>query len=326
MGMNATVRWGFLSTANINDKLLAGAAESDRVDVVAVASRDAARAEAYARERGIGRAYGSYEELLADPDVEAVYISLPNSLHVEWSIRALEAGKHVLCEKPLSRRPQDVERAFDVAEQSDRLLMEAFMYRHNPQTAKLEELVGGGAIGRLRLVRAAFSFPLADAGNVRLDASLDGGGLMDVGCYCIGGARLLGGEPERVYGEQVANESGVDELFTGTMRLPGDVLAQFDSGLVLPERDELEAIGEDGSLFLDDPWHCQKPVIELRTAGGMEEIAVERADSYRLQLENMSDAIRGEAELLLSREDALGQARAIDALYRSAAEGRPVNL
>jgi xylose dehydrogenase (NAD/NADP) len=255
-----------------------------------------------------------------------VYISLPNSLHVEWSIRALEAGKHVLCEKPLSRRPQDVERAFDVAEQSDRLLMEAFMYRHNPQTAKLEELVGGGAIGRLRLVRAAFSFRLENAQDVRLDESLDGGGLMDVGCYCISGARLLGGEPERVYGEQVASEGGVDELFTGTMCLQGDVLSQFDSGLVLPERDELEAIGEDGSLFLDDPWHCQRPVIELRTAGGTEEIGVERADSYRLQLENLSDAIRGEAEPLLSREDALGQARAIDALYRSAAEGRPVNL
>jgi D-xylose 1-dehydrogenase (NADP+, D-xylono-1,5-lactone-forming) len=326
MGMNGTVSWGFLSTANINDKLLAGAAESDRVDVIAVASRDAARAEAYARQRGIERAYGSYEELLADPDVEAVYISLPNSLHVEWSIRALEAGKHVLCEKPLSRRPVDVERAFDVAAQSDRHLMEAFMYRHNPQTAKLKELVGEGAIGRLRLVRAAFSFPLADAEDIRLDASLDGGGLMDVGCYCINGARLLAGEPDRVYGEQVLSESGVDELFTGMMRSPDDVLLQFDAGLVLQERDELEAIGEDGSLFLDDPWHCQSPVIELRTADGVEEIAVEPADSYRLQLENLSDAIRGEAEPLLGRDDALGQARAIDALYGSAAAGRPVNL
>jgi D-xylose 1-dehydrogenase (NADP+, D-xylono-1,5-lactone-forming) len=323
--MSATVSWGFLSTANINDKLLAGAAESDRADVIAVASRDAARAEAYARERGIERAYGSYEELLADPDVEAVYISLPNSLHVEWSIRALEAGKHVLCEKPLSRRAADVERAFDVAEESGRLLMEAFMYRHNPQTARLKELADGGAIGRLRLVRAAFSFSLTDGENVRLNSSLDGGGLMDVGCYCVSGTRLLGGEPERVYGEQVLGESGVDELFTGTMRLPGDVLAQFDAGLVLPVRDELEAIGEEGSLFLDDPWHCKSPVIELRTDGGVEEIAVEPADSYRLQLENMSDAIRGEAEPLLGREDAVGQARAIEALYRSATEGRPVN-
>jgi xylose dehydrogenase (NAD/NADP) len=324
--MSGMVSWGFLSTANINDKLLAGAAESDRVDVIAVASRDAARAEAYARERGIDRAYGSYEELLNDPDVEGVYISLPNSLHVEWSVRALEAGKHVLCEKPLSRRAEDVERAFAVAEQSGRLLMEAFMYRHNPQTAKLVELVGAGAIGRLRLVRASFSFPLADAENVRLNPSLDGGGLMDVGCYCISGIRLLGGEPEQVYGEQVLNESGVDELFTGTMRSHGDVLAQFDVGLVLPERDELEAIGEEGSLFLDDPWHCKRPVIELRTDGGVEEIAVEPADSYRLELENMSDAIRGEAEPLLGREDAVGQARAIEALYRSAAEGRPVSL
>jgi D-xylose 1-dehydrogenase (NADP+, D-xylono-1,5-lactone-forming) len=324
--MSATVSWGFLSTANINDKLLAGAAESDRADVIAVASRDAARAEAYARERGIERAYGSYEELLADPDVEAVYISLPNSLHVEWSIRALEAGKHVLCEKPLSRRAADVERAFDVAEESGRLLMEAFMYRHNPQTGRLKELAEGGAIGRLRLVRAAFSFPLTDGENVRLNSSLDGGGLMDVGCYCVSGTRLLGGEPEQVYGEQVLSQSGVDELFTGTMRFPGDVLGQFDAGLVLPERDELEAIGEEGSLFLDDPWHCKRPVIEHRTDGSVEEIAVEPADSYRLQLENMSDAIRGEAEPLLGREDAVGQARAIEALYRSATEGRPVNL
>jgi xylose dehydrogenase (NAD/NADP) len=324
--MNGAVNWGFLSTANINDKLHAGAAGSDRVDVIAVASRDAGRAEAYARERGIERAYGSYEELLADPDVEAVYISLPNSLHVEWSIRALKAGKHVLCEKPLSRRAEDVERAFDAADRADRLLMEAFMYRHNPQTGKLVELVDGGAIGRLRLVRTAFSFPLADGDNVRLNASLDGGGLMDVGCYCVSGIRLLGGEPQQVYGEQVLSESGVDELFTGTMRLHGDVLAQFDAGLVLAERDELEAIGEEGSVFLDDPWHCQRPVIELRTAHGVEEIAVEPVDSYRLELENMSDSIRGEAEPLLGREDALGQARAIEALYRAAAEGGPVKL
>jgi predicted dehydrogenase len=326
MGMSGPVRWGFLSTANINDKLLAGAAECDRVEVVAVASRDTARAEAYARERGIERAHGSYEELLADPDVEAVYISLPNSLHVEWSIRALEAGKHVLCEKPLSRRSEDVERAFDTAERADRFLMEAFMYRHNPQTAKLAELLAGGVIGRLRLVRAAFSFPLADATNVRLNAGLEGGALMDVGCYCVSGIRLLGGEPMQVYGEQVVAESGVDELFTGTMRLPGDVLAQFDAGLVLPVRDELEAIGEEGSLSLDDPWHCKRPVIELRTADGVEEITLEPADSYRLELENFADAIRGDAEPLLGRDDAVGQARAIEALYRSAAERRSVDL
>jgi D-xylose 1-dehydrogenase (NADP+, D-xylono-1,5-lactone-forming) len=324
--MNATVKWGFLSTAKINDKLLAAAAASDRLEVVAVASRDAARAEAYARANGIERAYGSYEALLADGDLDVVYISLPNSLHVEWSIRALEAGKHVLCEKPLSRRPDDVARAFDAAARADRVLMEAFMYRHNPQTARLKAVIDEGAIGRLRLVRAAFSFPLADVSDVRLDPSLDGGALMDVGCYCVSGARLLAGEPQEVYGEQVVNESGVDDLFTGTMRFPDDVLAQFDSGFVLQVRDELEAIGEDGSLFLDDPWHSRTPVLELRGKTAVEEIVLDVADSYRLEMENLSDAVQGKATPLLGREDALGQAHAIDALYRSAAEGAPVAL
>jgi xylose dehydrogenase (NAD/NADP) len=326
VGVTDAVRWGFLSTANINAKLLAGAAQSDRVQVVAVASRDAARAEAYANQHGIERAHGSYEALLDDPEVDAVYISLPNSMHVDWSVRALEAGKNVLCEKPLSRHPDEVERAFDAADRAGRLLMEAFMYRHNPQTKRLQDLVGEGAIGRLRLIRAAFSFPLADSPNVRLDPALDGGGLMDVGCYCVSGARLLAGEPVQVYGEQVAATTGVDDVFTGSMRFSGDVLAEIDCGLAPPMRDELEAIGEKGSIFLDDPWHCRKPVLELRSAEGAEQIALEPVDSYRLELENMSDAISGRAELLLGRDDAVGQARAMEALYRAAAEGVPVAL
>jgi predicted dehydrogenase len=326
LGVDGAVKWGFLSTASINDKLLPGAKASPDVDLVAVASRDAGRAEAYARERGIERSYGSYDELLADPDVEVVYISLPNSMHVEWSIRALDAGKHVLCEKPLSRHPDDVERAFDAAEKNGRILMEAFMFRHNPQTKRLVELLEGGAIGRLRLVRAAFSFPLADATNVRLNAELEGGALMDVGCYCVSGSRLLAGEPEAAYGQQVAASSGVDELFAGTLRFPGGVLAEMDCGLVLPERDELEAIGEEGSIFLDDPWHSRSPVLELRRDEGTERIELEPEDSYRLQLENMSAAVRGRAQPLLGRADALGQARAIQALYRSAEEGGPVSL
>jgi xylose dehydrogenase (NAD/NADP) len=326
VGLDGAVTWGILSTAHINRLVLAGARESDRVEVAAVASRDRTRAEAYAREHGIERAHGSYEALLADPDVEAVYISLPNSLHVDWSIRALAAGKHVLCEKPLSRRPAEVEEAFDVAERTGLVLMEAFMYRHNPQTARLEELVDSGAIGALQLVRAAFSFPVEGSGNVRLLAELDGGSLMDVGCYCVSGARLLAGEPERVYAEQVVGRTGVDVLFSGTMRFPGGVIAQLDSGLHLPHRDELEAIGDEGSLFLDDPWHCRTPVLELRRQDGNEQITLDAIDSYRLELENMSDAIRGSAVPLLGRGDALGQARAIEALYRSAEEGGPVTL
>jgi xylose dehydrogenase (NAD/NADP) len=320
-----SVRFGILSTAHINRLVLAGAQESDRVEVTAVASRDLARAEAYARGWGIERAYGSYEELLADPELDAVYNPLPNSLHVDWSIQALEAGKHVLCEKPLSRRPEDVERAFDVADRAGRLLTEAFMYRHNPQAARLKELVDGGAIGELRVVRAAFSFTIGDKSNIRLAADLDGGALMDVGCYCVSGSRLLAGEPESVFGRSVA-EVGVDTVFAATMTFPGNVIAQFDCGFSLPMRDELEAVGSEGSIFLDDPWHCRNPVIEVRREGNVELIELEPVDSYRLELENLADTIRGDGELLLGREDAVQQARAIDALYRSADSGAAVSL
>jgi len=323
---NEIVKWGIVSTADINRKLIPGAHASEKVELVAVASRDQARADAYAREWGIPRAYGTYEALLADPDIEAVYISLPNTLHCEWSIKAVEAGKHVLCEKPLTRHPDEAAAAFDAAERAGRLLSEAFMYRHNPQTRRLAQLVEEGAIGELRLVRSTFSYGLYDVENIRLRTDLEGGALMDVGCYNVSGSRLLGGEPERVWGEAWYGPSGTDWVFTGTMRFPGDVIATFDCGTALPNRDELEAIGSEGSLFLDDPWHCQAPGIELRRDDGVERIEVERQDSYRLELENVSDAIRGRADLLLGREDALGQARALEALHRSAQTSRPVRL
>jgi xylose dehydrogenase (NAD/NADP) len=325
MGVSAEpVRWGFLSTAQINDAVLRGARKSDRLEVVAVASRDQRRAEAYARERGIPRAHGSYEALLEDPDVEAVYISLPNSLHVDWSIRALEAGKHVLCEKPLDRRPEEVERAFDAAEAADRLLMEAFMWRHHPQSHRLKELVDEGAIGELRLVRAAFSFQLTRLEDVRMRPELDGGSLMDVGCYCISGARFLAGEPETVFGEQVLSATGVDVRFAATMRFPGDVLAHFDCAFDLPRRNELEAVGSGGSLRLPDPWIIDERALELRCDGRVEAVPVGHTNKYQLELENLGDAIRGRADPLLGREDAVSQARALDAVLRSAAAGEPV--
>jgi D-xylose 1-dehydrogenase (NADP+, D-xylono-1,5-lactone-forming) len=323
---NAPVKWGILSTADINRKVIPGAHASGKVELVAVGSRDRARAEAYAREWEIPRAYGSYEELLGDPEIEAIYISLPNTMHAEWSIKAVEAGKHVLCEKPFTRHPEEVDAAFDTAERNDRLLSEAFMYRHNPQTAKLAELVRDGAIGELRLVRSAFSYGLYDESNIRLRTDVEGGALMDVGCYNVSGSRLLGGEPERVWGEAWFGPSGTDWVFTGTLRFPGDVIATFDCGTALTSRDELEAIGSEGSLFLDDPWHCVHPVIELRGEGSIERIELEPVDSYRLELENLSDTIRGEAELLLGREDAFGQARALEALHRSATTGAVVGL
>ena len=320
------VKWGILSTADINRKLLAGAAESDEVDVIAVGSRDLSRAEEYARTWGIERAFGTYDELLADPDVEAVYLPLPNTMHSEWSIRALEAGKHVLCEKPFSRHIGDVEAAFDCADRTGLHLSEAFMYRHHPQIARLIELVSSGAIGELRVIRTAFSYSLYDADNIRLRTDVEGGSLMDVGCYCISGARLLGGEPESVVGAAHIGPSGTDWVFSGLMRFPGNVTALFDCGTSLPDRDELEAIGTEGSIFLDDPWHGQSPTIELRRDGAIEPIEVEPANPYRLELEDMNAAIRGERQPLLGRADALGQVRVIDALFRSAAESQVIEL
>jgi D-xylose 1-dehydrogenase (NADP+, D-xylono-1,5-lactone-forming) len=319
------MKLGIISTADINRKVIPGAHASKTVELIAVASRDERRAEDYAREWNIARAYGSYEALLEDPDVDAVYISLPNTMHVAWSIRSLEAGKHVLCEKPLTRSPADAEAAFDAADRTERILMEAFMYRHNPQTKRLQELIDEGAVGEVRLIRAVFSYSLYDEQNIRLRTDVEGGALMDVGCYCVSGSRLAAGaEPESVFGSAWYGPTGTDWVFTGLMRFPDDVLATFDCGTALPDRDELEVIGSDGSLFLDDPWHCTRPVIELRRADGTEKIKLKREDSYRLQLENLSDAIAGKAKPLLGRADALGQARALAALHVSAEGGQPV--
>jgi D-xylose 1-dehydrogenase (NADP+, D-xylono-1,5-lactone-forming) len=315
------LRLGLLSTANINRMILAAARESEDVDVVAVASRDAERASAYAREHGIERALGSYEALLDDPDVDAVYVSLPNSLHVEWSIRALEAGKHVLCEKPLARTAAEAERVFDAAERTGRVLAEAFMYRHHPQTRTVAALVADGAIGDLRALRAWFSFPLADAENVRLQPELDGGSLMDVGCYCVSGMRLLAGEPERVAAEQVVAPTGVDITFAATMRFAGDVVGTFHSSMALPKSQGLEAFGSDATLVVEAPWRVDfgGDVLLVRD-GEVEEVPVPQADAYRAELDDFAAAVAGERSPLLGRADAVGQASAIQALYAAAEE------
>ena len=316
------VQWGILSTARINDKFIVGCAQSDAATVSAVASRDAERARSYADERGIERAYGSYEALLADPEVEAVYISLPNAMHIEWTERALRAGKHVLCEKPLSRNPDEVAGVFDLAEREGLLLMEAFMYRHNPQTQRLQELVGAGAIGRLRMVRAAFSFAIAGDADVRLSAGLDGGALMDVGCYCVSAARLLAGEPLRVASQQVIGGDGVDVVFVGAMGFAdGDRRALRRR----PEpRRPRRARGRRRARHAVPRRPVALPRARDRAATPatrVKRIELPRVDSYMLEAENLSRAIRGEATPLLGRDDAVGQAMAIDALYRAAGGG-----
>jgi predicted dehydrogenase len=322
-----TVRLGLLSTANINRQILAGAAETGLVDVVAVGSRDEATAQAYAAEHGIAAAHGSYEALLADADVDAVYVSLPNGMHHEWTMRALAAGKHVLCEKPYTRHPSEAEEAFDAADTAGLVLMEAFMYRHHPQTATIRRLVREGAVGRVLAVKAVFSFALVDLTNVRALPELDGGALMDVGCYCVSGSRLVGGEPVSVLAEQVVGETGVDMALYGTMRFPDDVVAQIEASFLAPERQSLEVVGDGGVLRVHAPWRVDwGGDLVLERDGSSEVVPVEQANSYTLQLENLAGAIEGDGHQLLGREDAVGQALVIDALYRSAADHTAVVL
>jgi len=315
------MRLGLLSTANINRQIIVGARGAGQVDVVAVGSRDGAKAQTYAGEHGIAKAHGSYEALLEDTDVDAVYISLPNGMHHEWTMRALAAGKHVLCEKPYTRHPAEAVEAFDAAEAAGLVLMEAFMYRHHPQTATIERLVRDGAVGRVLAVKAVFSFPLADLTNVRALPELDGGALMDVGCYCVSGSRLVAGDPVSVLAEQVVGETGVDMALYGTLRFPDDAVAQIEASFLAPERQSLEVVGDGGVLRAFAPWRVDwGGDLVLERDGVSDVVAVDEADSYTLQLENFADAIEGREPALLGRADAVAQARVIDALYRSAAE------
>ena len=305
-------RWGVLGAARINAQVLEGAREAQGVEVLAIAARDVERAREQASQWSIERVHDGYAALLADPDVDAVYIPLPNALHVPWAIRALEAGKHVLCEKPLARSEAQARRAFAAARAADRLLMEAFMWRHSPQTARLAELAQ--EIGPIREVGACFGFFLDRSPDVRLSAELEGGALMDVGCYCVSGARLLLGEPESAEATQVLGGDGVDVHLDGTLHVPGGAVASFECALDEDLGHHLRVRGDGGELFVADPWHAQAPGIERNG----ETIEVPRANAYGLELENFSAAIRGEAEPLLGEADAIGQARAIEMIYAAA--------
>jgi xylose dehydrogenase (NAD/NADP) len=325
--MTDPVRWGIMSTALINAKVLRGAALSSDVSVLAVGSRDGDRSREFASQWGIARAYGSYDELLADPDVEAVYIPLPNSMHHTWTMRSLEAGKHVLCEKPYTRHAADVSAAFDKAAQSGLVLSEAFMFRYHPHIQALVQLVGSGHLGRLRLISGAFSGHTDNPGDVRLDPELDGGSLMDVGAYPLSASRLLAGEPIAVTAQQVTGATGVDVSFAATLRFDDDVLAHFDSGFHLADRSYLEVVGSEGRVEVSDPWHGTQPALTV-TMRGAESVRteIEPANPYQLELEEFGRAVRGEPNQLLGRADAEGQARAIEALYRAAESGGTVPI
>jgi D-xylose 1-dehydrogenase (NADP+, D-xylono-1,5-lactone-forming) len=330
------VRWGVLSTASIGRLVIEATAQARAAEFVAVASRDATRARAFADELGLGLSFGSYEELLASEAVDAVYVALPVSMHAEWTVRSLEAGKHVLCEKPLALRAEDAERCFAAAAAAGRLCVEGLMWRHHPRTALARRLVAGGAIGRLASVRAALSVS-ADPGDIRRSVPLGGGALGDLGCYCVSAIRLFAGEPERVWAEQVPDgPGGVDLRLAATLRMPDDVLAQFDVGLDLPRRDELELVGTEGKLTLPDPWLCRPDHLELERDGDLERLPADPDgtfgltdpdhDVYRIELDTVSAAIAAGDELPFSRPDAVAQATVLQALRHSADLAAPVDL
>src|SRR6266545_3462241 len=232
---NKVLNWGLLSTARINNALIAPLRASKRNQLLAVASRSQANADAYAKEKKISRAHGSYEALLADPEIDVIYNSLPNHLHAEWTIKAVEAGKHVLCEKPLALSFQEVDAIKSAAHKQGRVVMEAFMYRHHPQTLKVQEIVKSGSLGAVKLIRGSFSFVLSREEDIRLlDPAMGGGSIWDIGCYPISYARsVLGENPLDVFGEQVTGPTGIDETFVGQLRFANDVLAQFDSSFAI---------------------------------------------------------------------------------------------
>jgi len=300
--------------------LLQDAGRAANFIVVAAGSRSRDRAAEFASRFGIARVHGSYEALLADQEVDAVYIGVPNSLHHPMTMLAIAAGKHVLVEKPFSRHPEQVVEAFDAAAAAGLVLMEAFMWRHSPQTRRFMELLP--EVGELQSIRSTFSFVMTKTSDARLEPGLDGGALMDVGCYPVSGSRLVAGaEPVRVFGEQTLGPSGVDVRFSGLLRFASGVVAEIVAGFTSIQR-SLEAVGSMGTLMSRDPWHGEIGGIELN--GRAEPVVLE--DIYRLEMENLSAAILGRGRPLLGRADALGQARAIDALLRSAASGEVVSL
>jgi D-xylose 1-dehydrogenase (NADP+, D-xylono-1,5-lactone-forming) len=332
----AKLRWGVLSTAGIGRLVIEAARAADHAEFVAVASRDADRARAFAGELGLEAGFGSYEELLASSQVDAVYVPLPVAMHTEWTVKALEAGKHVLCEKPLATSAADAARCFDAAETAGRRCVEGLMYRHHPQTTLARKLVADGAIGRLAHVRAALSVSVPPD-DIRNSLELGGGALGDLGCYCASAIRLFAGEPERVWATQARDgEGGVDLRLAATLRLPADVLAQFDVALDLTRRDELELVGTEGRLTVPDPWLCRATHLELSRDGQVEHVPVDPEgtlapsdpdhDVYRIELDTVSAALAAGGAPPFGRSDAIAQATVLEALQRSAELDMPVDL
>jgi xylose dehydrogenase (NAD/NADP) len=322
------LNWGLLSTAHINRSLIPPIKKSERNELVAVASRDADKASAYARKWDIPRSFGSYEAMLADPDIDVIYISLPNSLHAEWTIRAAQSEKHVLCEKPLAMSVTEVDAVREAADRQGVVVAEAFMYRHHPQSQQVKLLVDEGQIGNLQLIRGCFTFQIGNKDDIRLVSKLGGGSIWDVGCYPISYARfLVGSDPELVHGWQICNDDGVDLQFVGQMRFPNGVMAQFDSSFQTPFRTQMEIVGDQGSLEIANPF---KPgwsnVIHLTRDGETKDITVPGEELYSGEVEDMADAILFGRNPRISLQDSRGNVATIQSLLESASLGKPVHI
>jgi predicted dehydrogenase len=325
---NKVLNWGLLSTANINRALIPPLQVSKRNHLLAVGSRSQATADAYAKEKKIERAHGSYEALLADPDIDVIYNPLPNHLHAEWTIKAVEAGKHVLCEKPLALTLDEVDAIKAAARKHGRVVAEAFMYRHHPQTLKVQEMVKSGSLGTLKLIRASFGFFLDRDGDIRLNPEMGGGSIWDVGCYPISYARTIVGErPLEVFGAQVTGPTGVDLTFAGQMKFANDVLAQIDCSFDIPLYWGVEILGSEASLKILSPFKPEVNEKLLLTRGDQTEtIKVKGQELYIGEVEDMADAILLGKDPHISLDDSRTNIAVILALLESARTGKPVSL
>ena len=323
------VRWGLLSTANINRRIIPAIRASERGELRAVASRNQEAADRYAAEWEIPQTFATYEAMLDSDAVDAVYISIPNHMHAEWAIRAMRSSKHVLCEKPFALTVTDVEKMTAVSQQTGMVLAEAFMYRHHPQTKMLGEWVHNGRLGDITLVRAIFNFAIRQRQNIRLVAEYGGGSLWDVGVYPVSLAQFVMGEaPAWVVGDQLLGESGVDELFVGQMHYAGDRMAQISSSLRTPYHTLAEIVGTNGRLSLTYPFtNVENSQMTYYPAEGESEIiSVPEQYLYLGEVEDMHDAILLGKPSYLRLEETRNHIRTVLALYESARTRQIVTL
>jgi len=326
--MKKRLNWGLLSTARINRALIKPLLASPRTRLLAVASRTQSSAESYVHKWSIPRAHGSYEALLLDPEIDVVYNSLPNHLHAKWTINALRAGKHVLCEKPLALTLEEADAMIAASKETGKILSEAFMYRHHAQTLKIKEIIDSGALGQLQLIKGTFTFNLTRKDDYRWRAEAGGGSIWDVGCYPISYARMIvGAEPVEAFGWQVTGQGGADDSFIGQMRFEGGVQAQFDSGFKTPLRTVIEIVGTDASLNIPNPFKPGKAnEIHLSHGDKQESIKIKGDELYLGEVEDMCDAILLGKPPRVSLEDSRGNIATILALLESAHLGNPVTL